>query len=88
VYLWLASVTGARRGELCGLQWTDLDLDAGVVHITWSYLVRDGQKLRKDTKTHQDRHLTIDPVTCAMLREHKESIRVALARVGAHTATR
>lgn len=27
----LAIVTGCRRGELCGLQWRDLDLDAGTV---------------------------------------------------------
>src|SRR5690242_20710915 len=33
LYLWLAAVTGARRGELCGLQWKDLDLERGVVHI-------------------------------------------------------
>lgn len=82
VYLWLASVTGARRGELCGLQWADLDLDAGVVHIAWSYLVRDGQKLRKDTKTHQDRHLAIDPVTCSVLRDHRDGVAAALAAVG------
>jgi integrase len=25
----LAAATGARNGELCGLQWADLDLDAG-----------------------------------------------------------
>lgn len=31
VALRLAVVTGARRGELCGLQWGDLDLDAGTV---------------------------------------------------------
>jgi hypothetical protein len=53
VYLWLAAVTGARRGELCGLQWADVDLGAGTVCIAFSYLVRDGQRLRKDTKTHQ-----------------------------------
>jgi integrase len=57
VYVWLAAVTGARRGELCGLQWADVDLDAGLVHIAFSYLVRAGQKLRKDTKTHQERTL-------------------------------
>jgi ABC-type multidrug transport system fused ATPase/permease subunit len=45
VYLRLASVTGTRRGELCGLQWADLHLDAGVVHIAWSYLLRDGSGL-------------------------------------------
>jgi integrase len=29
--VWLAAVTGARRGELCGIQWSDVDLDAGSV---------------------------------------------------------
>lgn len=50
LYLWLAAVTGARRGELCGLQWADIDLGASVMHIAFSYLARVGQKLRKDTK--------------------------------------
>jgi integrase len=48
-YVWLAAVTGARRGELCGLQWADIDLDAGVIHIAHSYQARAGQKLRKGT---------------------------------------
>jgi integrase len=30
LYLWLAIVTGARRGELCALRWFHLDLDSGV----------------------------------------------------------
>ncbi len=79
LYLWLAAVTGARRGELCGLQWADIDLDAGVMHIAYSYLVRAGYKVRKDTKTHQDRHLAIDPVTVAVLTEHRQRIQALLA---------
>jgi len=82
IYLWLAAVTGARRGELCGLQWADIDLDAGVVHIAYSYAVRAGYKLRKDTKTHQDRHLAIDPVTVAVLRERFQQVQELLASVG------
>jgi integrase len=66
-YLWLVAVTGARRGELCGLWWADLDLEVGSVHVAHNYLVRGGQGIRKDTKTHQDRRLAIDRVTCDVL---------------------
>jgi integrase len=82
LYLWLAAVTGARRDELCGLRWEDLDLDAGTVHVAFSYLVRGGQKLRKDTKTHQDRYLAIDPVTVDVLAARKQQAQAALSGVG------
>ena len=82
LYLWLVAITGARRGELCALQVCDIDLDNGVVHIAFNYVVVDGRRVRKDTKTHQDRYLAIDPVTCAMIREHLGTIRAELAAVG------
>ncbi len=40
LYLWLVVVTGVRRGELCGLQIRDIDLDRGLVHVAFSYVVR------------------------------------------------
>jgi len=86
LYMWLAAVTGARRGELCGLQWADIDLDAGVIHIGFSYLVRGGQKKRKDTKTHQERDLAIDPVTVTVLTERKQQVQALLAGVGVKLA--
>jgi integrase len=52
LYLWLVVVTGVRRGELCGLQLRDIDLDRGLVHAAFNYVVRGGQRVRKDTKTH------------------------------------
>ena len=55
-----------RRGELCGLQIRDIDLDRGLVHIAFNYVIRGGQRVRKDTKTHQDRWLAIDPDTGAL----------------------
>jgi integrase len=82
LYLWLVAISGARRGELCALQVRDLDLDNGVLHLAFNYIVVDGRPVRKDTKTHQDRYLAIDLVTCAMLREHLEAIRAKLAAVG------
>lgn len=32
-FIYLASDTGARRGELCGLQWADIDFKSGLVSI-------------------------------------------------------
>ena len=82
LYLWLAAVTGVRRGELCGLQIRDIDLDRGLVHVAFNYVVRGGQRVRKDTKTHQDRWLAIDPDTCALIATCLDEIRAALAAVG------
>ncbi len=56
LYLWLVAITGARRGELCALQVGDIDLEKGVLHIAFNYVVVGGRTVRKDTKTHQDRY--------------------------------
>jgi integrase len=83
LYLWLVVVTGVRRGELCGLQIRDIDLDRGLVHVAFNYVVRGGQRVRKDTKTHQDRWLAIDPDTCALIAAYLDETAAALAAVGA-----
>ena len=36
-------IDGTRRGELCGLQIRDIDLDRGLVHVAFNYVVRGGQ---------------------------------------------
>ena len=82
LYLWLVVVTGVRRGELCGLQVRDVDLGQGLVHVAFNYVVRGGQHVRKDTKTHQDRWLAIDPDTCALITAYLNEIRSALEAVG------
>ncbi len=40
----IALFTGARRGEICGLRWSDIDLDAGVMAINrnLSYIAHRG----------------------------------------------
>jgi integrase len=37
----LAAATGARNGELCGLEWVDLDLDAGTVRFRQALAIVD-----------------------------------------------
>jgi integrase len=82
LYLWLVVVTGVRRGELCGLQIRDVDLDRALMHIGFNYVVRGGRRVRKDTKTHQDRWLAIDPVTCALIVSYLAEIKAELTAVG------
>jgi integrase len=82
LFAWLAAVTGVRRGELCDLQIRDIDLDGGVLHVARNYVVRAGRRIHKDTKTHQDRWLAIDPDTCALIRNYLDETGAALAAVG------
>ena len=67
LFLWLTMVTGTRRGEMCALRWTDIDLTRKVLTVARA---TNGQN-EKDTKTHQGRRLAIDDQAVAMLREHQ-----------------
>jgi integrase len=68
--VWLAMVTGMRRGELCGLRWRDVDLEAGVLALSRSIGQRNSAVWEKDTKTHQHRRIALDPETVTILAEH------------------
>jgi integrase len=68
--IYAAATTGARRGELCGLRWTDVDLDVGTLTIARSISDAGAEVAVKDTKTHQARRIALDPSTVNVLREH------------------
>jgi integrase len=78
LYLWLAIVTGARRGEMCALRWNHLDLDAGVMTIERNYVW--GRE--KDPKSHQMRRVSIDPATVELLSRHKGECERTFAMAG------
>jgi integrase len=78
--VWLAMVTGARRGELCALRWDRIDFTTGVLQIRTSIAQQGADTWEKDTKTHQQRRITLDPQTLALLRTY-HARRVALAAV-------
>ncbi|GAB3837772.1 hypothetical protein GCM10028799_77360 [Kribbella italica] len=70
-FVWIAMVTGARRGELCGLRWSKVDLENAIIIVDTSVAQNSSQKWLKDTKTHQQRRLAIDGDTVTILREHR-----------------
>jgi integrase len=86
LYVWLAAITGARRGELCAVQVRDIDLEHKLLHIAFNYLVKSGQKVRKDTKTHQDRWIALDDTSCALIAEILSTVNGLLEQVGLELA--
>jgi integrase len=70
----LAALTGARRGELCALRWSDIDLEAGVVRIERAITVIGGETHIGPTKTHQVRRAALDEVGVALLRRRWEQM--------------
>ena len=67
--------TGLRRGEICGLQWTDFDEVDGTLKIRRTIHEERGGKLTPwDTKTAAGtRTIILPPSTAELLRERKKS---------------
>lgn len=70
-FVWVAMTTGARRGELCALRWHDVDLENGAVRVARSVAQVNTKRWLKDTKTHQQRRIALDPETVTVLSEHR-----------------
>ena len=63
----IAALTGMRRGELCGLRWSDVDWQGSAITIRHSiWQTRDGWGV-KDPKTHQVRRLVLGEHAMAVL---------------------
>ena len=67
MFLWLAVTSGARRGELVALRWTDVAFDRGLLRFATNYVVRGGQRRLKGTKTDDERWLSVDALTVQVL---------------------
>jgi integrase len=69
--LMLAALTGMRRGELCALRWSDVDLETGSLNVSRSVVVVPNGLAEKSTKTDRGRSVAIDPVGVAVLTRHQ-----------------
>ena len=63
--------SGARKGELCGLRWSSVDLKAGTIRIT-EQLVKPGRTpVFGPTKNSNMRTIPLATQTVALLRKHR-----------------
>jgi integrase len=88
---WTLAFTGMRRGELLGLRWRDVDLDAATITVRRSAgLIRNAGEgaavTEGPTKTGKPRVVDLDPGTVTVLRDWKRergSLALILAAPGA-----
>lgn len=67
------AMTGMRRGEVLGLDWRDLDLEAGRLAVTRTLIEGKREPRFSEPKTKRSRRsVALDPETVAVLREHRK----------------
>jgi integrase len=67
----LALDSGARKGELCGLAWSDVDLEAGKARIVHQLLTPGPEPTFGPPKTGRPRTISLAAETVGLLRAHK-----------------
>mgnify|MGYP001166960221 CR=1 FL=1 len=79
MFVRLAATTGARRGEILGLSWADIDLVHGRVRLVRGLIDAAGGPVLQDRKTKKAKCVDLDAETAALLQMHRElcSKRVA-----------
>jgi integrase len=82
--IWFAAFTGCRRGEVLGLRWSDLDLDAGTVAIAQTVTEAGNRPVVTTPKNHRTRTVALDAGTVAMLRRHRRAQAEWRLHVGRH----
>jgi integrase len=81
----LELTTGIRRGQICGLKWSAVDLDVGEVTVHDNRVVVGGRARDKaGGKTHNaDKTISIDRTTLAVLRRWRDRQNVEREFLGA-----
>jgi len=71
--VYLSVVLGARRGEVLGLQWSNIDFDHKVIKIRNNYIMNNGKpELREKTKTDSStRDIVVTDRMMRALKDHR-----------------
>ncbi len=68
----LSAMTGMRRGEVLGLRWADLDLDAARISVRRALVSVGYQIITSTPKNHLARVIDLDATTVQCLRRHRK----------------
>jgi integrase len=73
IALWrLEAATGLRRGEICGLRWSDVELADGHLRVAQTLVEVNYKLMFSEPKTDAGkRRLALDPATVAGLKAHR-----------------
>ncbi len=69
-FLVLAASTGARRSQLLGLRWSDIDLVRGAIGFRRGLVDGVSGPVLVSTKTRRTYRVELDGVTLTVLRDH------------------
>jgi hypothetical protein len=82
MFVWLAMMTGARRGELCAIRLNQIDLHSKVLSMRSSIAQDGAETWEKDTKAHQQRRIALDATTVALLHTYLQRCETTVADLG------
>ena len=69
----LTAMTGMRRGEILGLRWGDLDVDAERLSVRQALVAVGYDVITSTPKSHSARVIDLDAETIRMLRRHRRA---------------
>lgn len=80
--LWMSMITGFRRGELCSLRWSHLDLDRRIAWMQKSRSETNSGARDKETKSKRSRRVALDEHTAELLSAHRDWQRSNCEQLG------
>ena len=85
--MYLAAFTGMRRGEVCGLRWQDVDLEAGALSVRQTRTSAADADTGKgshvivgEPKSGKGRRIDLDPGTVKVLKAWRRQQAAEIAR--------
>lgn len=82
MFFWLTMLSASRRGEMCVLRWTDVDLRRGKIVVGRAGDQYAGRVEEITTKTKQQKRLGLDAYTIELLTMYHEYCKQQCERLG------